>query len=232
MASRSSHRYFSKATFDFLAKLDDNNNRPWFNEHKQEYEDAVRSPALDFITDIGDELRAISPRFLAVPKKVGGSLMRVYRDVRFGKDKRPFKTNIGIQFRHFRGKDVHAPGFYLHVEPGNCFIGVGIWRPDGPALARIREAIADESKAWLKASRDKKFTKLFEIRGESLVTAPRGYAKDHPMIEDLRRKDFIAICNISDTKTRSTDVKTEVIKHYKTAVPYMKFLCQALELPF
>ena len=78
----------------------------------------MRSPALDFITDMGDAIESLSSHFLAIPKKVGGSMMRPYRDVRFSKDKRPFKTNVGIQFRHFQAKDVHAPGFYLHIEPG------------------------------------------------------------------------------------------------------------------
>jgi len=147
------NRFFSRASFDFLRKLDANNNRDWFNRHKQEYEDAVRSPALDFIDAMADGIYALSPHFLAVPRKVGGSLMRVYRDVRFGKDKRPFKTNVGIQFRHFQGKDVHAPGFYVHLEPKGCFLGVGIWHPDAPALGNIRTAIAENSAAWLKEAR-------------------------------------------------------------------------------
>ena len=122
------NRYFSPATFGFLQRLAANNNRDWFLEHKAEYEARVRGPALRFIEDMADELAAISPHFLALPKKVGGSLMRVNRDIRFGHDKRPYKTNIGIQFRHEMGKDVHAPGFYLHIEKEDCFIGVEIGR--------------------------------------------------------------------------------------------------------
>ena len=136
--------YFSDETFQFLSSLALNNNRVWFEENKQRYEDAVRTPALRFIDDIAVELAAISPHFLAIPKKVGGSLMRVYRDTRFSKDKRPYKTNIGIHFRHEVGKDVHAPGFYLHIAPGECFVGVGVWRPDSRALAKIRDAIVED----------------------------------------------------------------------------------------
>jgi len=131
-------RYFSKATFSFLGELSRNNNREWFHDNKQRYEEAVRGPALAFIEDIAPELQLIAPRFLAVPKKVGGSLMRVHRDIRFGKDKTPYKTNIGIQFRHEAGKDVHAPGYYLHIAPQECFFGAGIWRPDSTALGQIR----------------------------------------------------------------------------------------------
>jgi uncharacterized protein (TIGR02453 family) len=225
-------RFFSQACFDFLTKLDANNNRDWFDRHKQAYEDAVRGPALDFIAAMAADIEALSPHFLAVPRKVGGSLMRVHRDVRFGKDKRPFKTNVGIQFRHFQGKDVHAPGFYVHLEPNECFLGAGIWHPDAPALGRIRAAIAGNGAAWLKASRDKKFTKVFEPAGDSLANAPRGYAKDHPLLIDLKRKDFIAITGFRRTLATSARFQPEVVQSFRAAVPYMKFLCEALELPF
>ena len=225
-------RFFSQASFDFLTKLNANNNREWFDRHKQEYEDAVRSPALDFIDAMVEDIESLSPHFLAVPKKVGGSLMRVYRDVRFGKDKRPFKTNVGIQFRHFQGKDVHAPGFYVHLEPKECFLGVGIWHPDAPALGNIRTAIAENSAAWLKASRDKKFAKAYELAGDSLVNAPRGYAKDHPLLADLKRKDFIAIMEFNSKLATTARFQPEVVNSFRTAVPLMKFLCKALELPF
>ena len=156
-------KYFTQASLKFLSRLAKNNNRDWFNERKQEYEDSVRSPALDFIADMGNEIEDISSHFVAIPKKSGGSLMRPYRDVRFGKDKRPFKTNVGIQFRHHLGKDQHAPGFYLHIEPKGCFVGVGIWRPDGPTLASIRTAIDKKPKEWIKASQGKNFprTQIF-----------------------------------------------------------------------
>ena len=225
-------RFFSPASFDFLKQLDANNNRAWFDRHKQEYEDAVRSPALDFIAAMADDIEALSPHFLAVPRKVGGSLMRVHRDVRFGKDKRPFKTNVGIQFRHFQGKDVHAPGFYVHLEPKECFLGVGIWHPDAPALGRLRAAIAENGAAWLNASRNKSFTKVFEPSGDSLANAPRGYAKDHPLLDDLKRKDFIAIMSFPRTLATSARFQPEVVKSFRAAVPYMQFLCDALELPF
>lgn len=226
------NRFFSPASFDFLTKLNANNNREWFERHRQEYEDAVRSPALDFIAAMADDIEALSPHFLAVPKKVGGSLMRVHRDVRFGKDKRPFKTNIGIQFRHFQGKDVHAPGFYVHLEPKECFLGVGIWHPDAPTLGRIRTAIAENKTAWLKASRDKTFTKNYELAGDSLANAPRGYTKDHPLLDDLKRKDFIAITEFRSTLATSARFKPEVVQSFRTAKPFMKFLCQSLDLPF
>ena len=133
--------------------------------------------------------------------------MRVHRDVRFSKDKSPYKTNIGIQFRHEMGRDVHAPGFYLHVEPDDCFIGVGIWRPDAEALGKIRDSIIERDKFWLDAINDKAFKKNFELSGDSLKTAPRGYDKNHALIHDLRRKDFIAISRVADKTVLSKSFK-------------------------
>ena len=226
------NRYFTQDTLRFLEEIAANNNREWFAQHKQTYEIAVRAPALDFITDMADELALISPHFLAVPKKVGGSLMRVHRDTRFGKDKRPYKTNIGIQFRHEMGKNVHAPGYYLHVEPGECFVGVGIWRPDASALGKIRDAILENSNGWLNASREKNFKEVFALTGESLVNAPRGYPKEHPLIKDLKRKDFIALSEMSEKCITSKNLKSLVLDKFSTATPYIKFLCEALELHF
>ncbi|MBU1193070.1 MAG: DUF2461 domain-containing protein [Gammaproteobacteria bacterium] len=225
-------RHFTKATFRFLSQLEANNNRVWFDEHRQDYEDAVRTPALDFIDAMADDIHALSPHFIASAKKVGGSLMRVHRDVRFGRDKRPFKTNIGIQFRHVQGKDVHAPGFYVHLEPEECFLGVGIWHPDGTALGKIRMAIDENATAWKKASRDPVFATDFTLSGDALVNAPRGYAKDHPLLDDLKRKDFIAIMPFNSSLACSEELQPVVVKAFRSSIPFMKFLCHALELPF
>lgn len=224
--------YFSNKSFEFLNKLKNNNDRDWFHEHKDDYETFIRTPALTFIANMSDDLANISPHFYAIPKKVGGSLMRVHRDVRFSKDKTPYKTNVGIQFRHAVGKDIHAPGFYLHIEENNCFVGVGIWRPDSAALGKIRERINLKEKQWLEASQDKKFTKQFQLSGDSLKNPPRGYSKEHPLLTDLKRKDFIAISHLTDKAICSNQLKTQVINKFHTAEPLMKFLCQSLELNY
>lgn len=224
--------YFSRKSFDFLNKLKNNNQRDWFHEHKDDYETLIRTPALTFIADMSDDLAKLSPYFYAIPKKVGGSLMRVHRDVRFGKNKTPYKTNIGIQFRHAMGKDVHAPGFYLHIEKDNCFVGVGIWRPDSAALAKIRDRINHKERQWLLASQDKKFLKQFQFSGESLKNPPRGYSKEHPQLTDLKRKDFIAITHLSDEAVCSNRLKPQVINKFQTGEPLIKFLCQSLELNY
>ncbi|HIF18428.1 MAG TPA: DUF2461 domain-containing protein [Cycloclasticus sp.] len=224
--------FFNQQTFDFLNQLANNNNRPWFNERKPLYEDHVRSPALDFIEAMRPSIESLSPSFTAISKKTGGSLMRIYRDARFSKDKAPYKTNIGIQFRHVAGKDVHAPGFYLHISPQECFVGAGIWRPDSKALGKIREMISDSPNAWKQLTDNKTFKRLYTFSGDSLKTYPRGYAKDHPMINDLKRKDFIAIHPLSQEDIVSPNLVKIVHKRYKAANDLMDYLCNALELPY
>ena len=225
-------RYFSRQTFAFLEALAENNTRVWFEEHKQEYEDFVRTPALDFIADMSDEMPAISRHFLAQPKKVGGSLMRVQRDTRFSRDKTPYKTNIGIQFRHEVGKDVHAPGYYLHIAPGECFLAIGLWRPEADALFRIRNAIVEHPDAWIAARDDRDFRRHFTLEGDSLVNAPRGFAKDHPLVEDLKRKDFIGVAALSAAEVTSKGLRPLVVERFRQAAPYMGFLCRAQGLRF
>jgi uncharacterized protein (TIGR02453 family) len=225
-------RYFTKQTLFFLSSLSENNTREWFEQHKQDYEDFVRSPALDFIADMGNELPAISQHFRALPKKVGGSLMRVQRDTRFSPNKTPYKTNIGIHFRHEVGKDVHAPGYYVHIEPGECFVGVGLWRPDADALFRIRDAIAKNGEAWVKARDDRNFRKYFSLEGDALANAPRSFARDHPLAEDLKRKDFIGLAALSNVNVTSGEFRALAAERFKRAEPMMRFLCGALELRF
>lgn len=226
------NRHFTAQSLSFLRQLSTNNNRDWFEANKAEYEASVRTPALQFITDMAEGLAQISPHFLALPRKVGGSLMRVHRDVRFGKDKRPYKTNVGIQFRHEQGKDVHAPGFYVHIEPENCFIGVGIWRPDGTALGKIRDRICECEAQWRTVTCDKTFNRYFELSGDSLVRPPYGYAKDHPLIDDIKRKDFIAMAPIIDDKLITPSFIKQTLTHFHASNDFMQFLCQALELRY
>jgi len=223
---------FTSDTFAFLQDLDQNNNRDWFNEHKNDYENKVREPALQFITDMQPLLNDISSRFLATPKKVGGSLMRVYRDTRFGKDKTPYKINVGIQFRHFMGKDVHAPGFYVHLSEQECFIGAGIWRPDGPALSKIRHFIDENPRGWTKAINTADFKANFELAGDSLKRPPRGFNAEHELIDDLKRKDFIALSSITQDQVIDEDFVAMVAKKFKQADEMMYYLCTALDLPY
>ena len=136
--------FFCPELFDFLRQLKRHNNRDWFAKNKQRYEEAVRDPALTFISSFGPHLHELSPHFVADPRPTRGSLFRIYRDTRFSPDKRPFKTHVGIHFSHASGKDAHAPVFYLHLEPDNCFAAAGVWHPNNSALTKIRMAIVAE----------------------------------------------------------------------------------------
>ena len=225
-------KYFTNDTFKFLKELENNNNRPWFNENKQRYEDLVRTLALEFIEDMSNALPSLTPRFRAIPKKVGGSLMRVYRDTRFAKDKTPYKINIGIHFRHEAAKDVHAPGYYFHISNEQPFVGAGIWRPEGSTLRKIRECLDENSRTWLESINNKKFASTYTLKGDSLTNPPRGFNKDHPLIDDLKRKDFIAFHDLKKSTITSSNLLEKTIEHYSKAVPFMRYLCHAVELPF
>ncbi|NVJ68100.1 MAG: DUF2461 domain-containing protein [Gammaproteobacteria bacterium] len=223
---------FNRNTIAFLENLKLNNNRDWFNEHKEEYESFVRTPALRFIEAFQPELKKLSPYFLAIPKKVGGSMMRPYRDTRFSKDKTPYKTNVGIQFRHQFGKDVHAPGFYLHIATDEAFVGAGMWHPESKALKNIRELIDEAPAAWKKVKTNKSLFSEFEMVGESLTNPPRGFAKDHPNIEDLKRKDFMVIAPLSKKELYDKNIVKIITKKYKKTLPLVRFLCEAQQLNF
>ena len=223
---------FTPATIAFLKKLRANNNREWFKANKDRYEKDVLEVALNFIESMHDPLLEFAPHFTAIPKRQGGSLMRVYRDTRFSKDKTPYKTNIGIQFRHERAKDVHSPGYYVHIDPKEVFLGVGMWRPASDALAAIRGRIVDEPDEWKGASRDPAFTRKFRLGGDTLSRPPRGFDKEHPLIEDLKRKDFIGIAEMSLDDSVQPRFQQKVESAFKAATPFMRFLCKAVDVPF
>ena len=223
---------FRPSTFKFLRELAANNNRDWFQAHKPRYESEVLEPALGFVQAMAPRLERISAHFMAVPKRTGGSLMRVYRDTRFAHDKTPYKINIGIQFRHERGKDVHAPGFYVHLEPTACFVGVGIWHPGSEPLAAIRNRIAQRPAEWQRVINSKAFREQLALSGDRLKRPPRGFAPDAEHIEDLKRKDFIAIGELSEKNVLAPDLTARVATRFRAGKPLMAFLCTALELAF
>jgi uncharacterized protein (TIGR02453 family) len=223
---------FEPAIFQFLEELTDNNNRPWFQANKSRYESDVLEPSLSFIRAFAPRLKRISGFFVASDRRVGGSLMRVYRDTRFWKDAAPYKTNVGIQFRHELGRDVHAPGFYVHIAPDECFLAVGVWRPDKESLGRIRQAIVADSVRWRRASRDRKFRKLFALEGDSLKRPPQGFPADHPFVEDLKRTDFVGVADLTERDVLDQDFADKVATAFAASRPFIRFLCAAVQVPF
>lgn len=224
--------YFTNHTFRFLRELADNNNRPWFQENKPRYEEHVKGPATAFITDFAPHLSKVSKHFVADPSPVGGSLFRIYRDTRFSNHKTPYKTSIGIWFTHESGKDVHAPGYYLHIATDDVWAGCGIWRPDADALGAIREAIVTDGTAWKRARNPKRFTGAWTLGGDSLKRAPRGFDPEHPLIEDLRRKDFVAQAKLTKKTLLGPDLPEVLAGLYRDGASLQRFLCRALGLRY
>lgn len=224
--------FFTPKLFAFLRELEVSNERPWFEANKERYLRDLRDPTLRFIEDFAPRLARISKAFVADARPQGGSMFRIHRDTRFGKDKRPYKTHVGMQFRHQAGRDVHAPGFYLHLEPGSVFAGAGIYHPDGQALAAIRGAIEARPAEWKKITRSAAFTRTLELGGDSLKRPPRGVDPDHPLIDDLKRKDFFAHAGFSEKQACQPGFLDEVAATFKACAPLTRFLTSALDLPF
>lgn len=224
---------FSNGTIRFLKELRSNNTREWFNANRQGYEDQVRTPACNYIEAMGTPLARISPHFVASAKKTGGSLMRVHRDIRFSADKSPYKTNIGIQFRHSAGRDVHAPGFYLHIEPGDCFLAAGMYKPDNTTLGKVRQLIDEYPAEWI-SIRDRitDNEKAFSLFGDSLKRPPRGFNENHAQISDLKRKHFIAVKKLTQKFIISTSLVDDTTDLFDAASPLVAFVCDACDLPF
>ena len=222
---------FTPECFNFLNLLSVNNDREWFKANQQQYEDKVRTPALLFLEAMQPHIQGMSPRLTAVAKKVGGSMMRPQRDSRFSKDKTPYKTNIGIQFRHFQGKDVHAPGLYLHIANDRCFIGAGIWHPESKALNAIRTCIDENPNGYKKALRELT-AKGFEMQGSQLIRPPKGYDKQHPMLDELKRKDFIAIKPLTIDQICQAGFAETCAQEFAACQQLMRYLCFALDLDY
>ncbi len=218
--------HFTRGLFAFLRDLDDHNDRDWFEANRDRYEEQYRQPALRFIADFGPQVRAVSPHLVCDPRPTGGSLFRIYRDVRFGKDKRPYKTHCGMHFRHEAGKDAHAPGLYLHLEPGNCFAAAGMWRPPTAACRNVRETIAAQPDRWREAVGD------LDRFGEQLRRVPVGYAKDHPAADELRWKDFGVHRQLTQQDVLAADAQARIGAAFLPMRPMLGFLCEALGQPF
>jgi uncharacterized protein (TIGR02453 family) len=224
---------FPKDFFAFFRELKANNERPWFEENKERFRHSVQAPMSAFIGAMAPKLAKISRHFTADPRPNGGSMFRIYRDVRFSKDKRPYKEHAACHFRHALGKDVHAPGFYMHFAPREVFFGGGLWMPPPEVLGRIRDAIVAKSAAWKKALSDKAFTTHFDgVRGEGLLRPPRGYDPEHPFIEDIKRKSFFAMHEGDVKLATSPRLVDEVARAFAAASPVLKFLCAAVDVPF
>jgi uncharacterized protein (TIGR02453 family) len=216
--------FFQPDVFHFLRQLKRHNNRDWFTRNKALYEKVIRDPALVFISSFGPHLHRLCPHFVADPRPTGGSLFRIYRDTRFSPDKRPFKTHVGIHFSHASGKDAHAPVFYLHLEPDNCFAAAGVWHPDNSVLTRIRMAIAAQPEQWARVRQK------LELEGDRLKRPPRGFDPNHRFIEDIKRKDFVASIGLTEAQVCGPKLLPDFAAACRTMLPLVEFTTRALGL--
>ncbi len=221
----------SPALFDFLRELRENNERDWFQAEKKRYERDVLRPALAFVEAMGGQLERLNP-WLAADPRVGGTLFRIYRDVRFSKDKSPYKTHVGMWFYHRQaGRKADAPGFYVHLEADNVLLAHGVHMPAAPALATIRQAIADAPDAWLSA-RAEATRSPWAMEGPALKRPPKGFAADNPAIEDIKRTSFITVAYLTENDALAPDFIERCIELGGSTVPLGGFLAPALGLPW
>jgi uncharacterized protein (TIGR02453 family) len=233
-------RYFSPQLFTFLRQLKRNNNREWFEAHRATYEEFLRDAFLRFITDIGPLLRRLDPRVIADPHPTRGSLFRIYRDTRFSPDKTPYKIHAAAQFFMTPGgrrqvatanqvaggkRHVHMPGLYFHLQPGTCFAAGGMWHPEPASLALVRNYIAAAPERWRAARRG------LTLEGDTLSRPPRGFPADHPLIDDLRRKDFIASFDFSESQVCGPHFADDFTAACRRLMPLVKSLAEAVTPP-
>jgi len=220
--------FVSPRTFRFLRELAEHNERAWFEANKQRYLDDVRDPLLRFVAALGPKLAKLSRSVVADPRPVGGSLFRIHRDVRFSKDKSPYKTHAALSFRHAEAKEKPAPGFYLHLGPGDVFAGGGLWHAPPEAVKEVRDAIVGDPEAWKKVLR----TCSIGASEDTLKRPPRGYDPAHRFIEDLKRQSFTTGLSFTQTEACADDFVERFTGACRKAAPLMEFLSRAVGVPW
>lgn len=220
---------FDRSFFAFLRSLKAHNTREWFTEHKAQYQRDVEAPALAFVAELAPKLNKVSPRFVADPRRSGGSMFRIYRDTRFSHDKTPYKTHVGLHFWH-DGKNAAGaasdlaspPSFYLHLASGEMFGGGGCWHPDPVTLRKIRLHIDHAPKEWKAVLAMK-----MEIEGSTLKRVPAGFPPDHPFAADLMRKDHFTSEDYKVSDVGSAAFIDRYVETCARMAPLMKFLTAA-----
>jgi len=218
---------FPTEGIDFLKRLKHNNNRPWFDKHKQEYESYVKLPMQSLIATLQPHFLKFAPEFDVNPQK---ALFRIYRDIRFSSDKTPYKTHAAAHFV-LRGKPkgVEGSGYYLQIEPGQVFLGGGIYMPDGDQLKNIRRSIDANADQFLSILRSKRFIATFKkLEGEKLKRVPKGFEADHPMAEWLKQKQFFVWVEWPEAKCKRENFVNEIARVFEAATPLVQFLNDAM----
>ncbi|MCX2745918.1 DUF2461 domain-containing protein [Mangrovivirga sp. M17] len=216
-----------KDILSFLSDLSENNNKEWFDENRSRYQEA-REEFIQIVSEVisGLSEKDESLRQIIEPKKC---LFRINRDIRFSKDKTPYKQNFAASFSE-EGKAVHKPGYYIHIQPGNSIIGGGIWLPESEHLQAIRQEIdynGDELKSIINSD---SFKNTFgELKGEKLKRPPKGYEKTNPHIELLKHKSFLGSTDIDDKTLQKDNISEIIVNKLSNLTPFKKYFEVALD---
>lgn len=225
--------YFTPASFKFLKGLARHNEKAWFEAHRADYEANVRDPFVRLITDLQPALAEVSEHFRADPRGNGGSLFRIYRDARFSNDKSPYKTWQGARFFHARRREVPAPSFYLHLQPGGSFVGAGLWHPEPDTQRKVRQFIFDNPGSWKAAAHQARLRKRFDLADEEkLVRPPRGFPADFEFIDDLKHRNWVLWRSLDDEAMTGPKLRQTIAADLATLAPFVDYLCAALDLEF
>ena len=225
--------HFTPASLKFLRGLARHNDKAWFEAHRQDYEAHVRQPFLRLITDLQPALAAVSPHFRADPRTVGGSLFRIHRDARFSSDKSPYKPWQGARLFHERRREVPAPSFYVHLQPGGSFVGGGLWHPEADTQRRVRQFILDNPATWKKVAHDPKLRRRFALDDtEVLSRAPRGFPADFEFIDDVKHRNWVFWRSLDDATMTGPRLRRTLEADLVALGPFIDYLCAALDLEF
>ena len=213
-------------TLAFLSAVAANNNREWFALNKELYE-AAKADVISFVEELIPVLAVVDPQF-PLETQAKKCVMRIYRDVRFSKNKDPYKNNFGISFS-VKNTNGNGPEFYLHLQPGNSFLAGGYWMPEAPLLKKIREEIDYNTSEFLEIIEARSFTELFSLsREETLKKAPKGYDPEHPQIDLLKLKSFIGMLPIKDEDLLKPTLVNHLKKAFTAIYPFIRFLRGAI----
>lgn len=215
------------AFFAFLADLKAHNDREWFQANRERYEADVRDPFLGLLAALAPRLQAVAPEFHVDPRPVGGSMFRIHRDTRFSRDKSPYKTAVAAHIQHESGLP-GLPGLYLHLAPGECAVGGGLWHPEAPILRLVRDAIVADPAGWEQVTRGALRQSACGFVGESLKRPPAGYDPAHPHVEDLKRKDFALSVALADRDVVGPGALDAVLERFGRTLPFVRFLQRAV----
>jgi len=225
--------YFTAASLKFLRGLARHNDKAWFEAHRADYDAHVRQPFLQLITDLQPALAQVSQQFRADPRGNGGSLFRIYRDARFSNDKSPYKTWQGARFFHERRRQVPAPSFYLHLQPGGSFVGAGLWHPEPDTQRKVRQFIFDNPGSWKAAAHAPALRRRFELEEtEKLVRPPRGFPADFEFMDDLKHRNWVMWRSLDDETMTGPRLRQTVATDLAALGPFVDYLCAALDLEF